>query len=147
MKRIISTTILLLMLGLALPALADDPLPAIESGAADAELGEQNAPLDTPLEQTITTIRQEARAQVDLLAGQLAAAAPGSYQARELEAEITQTKVDAEIAILQAIITDARQAGDGPRMVEAEAALDRLVNPEDYRTPATPVERTVPAGR
>lgn len=147
MKRIIPTTILLLMLGLALPALAEDPLPAIESGAADAELGEQNAPLDTPLEQTIATIRQEARAQIYQLADQLATVSPGSAEAREFEAEITQTKVDAEIAILQAIIADAHHVGDGPRMVEAEAALDRLVNPEDYWTPATPVERTVPSGR
>ena len=147
MKRIMPTTIFLLMLGLALPALAEEPLPATESGAADEELGEQYAPLDTPLEQTIDTIRQEARARVNQLASQLDAASPGSSEMRELEAQITQTKVNTEIVILQAIITDARQAGDDPRVVEAEAALDHLVNPENYRTPVTSAERTVPAGR
>jgi len=147
MKRIIPTTMFLFMLILALPALADDPVPATESGTPDDQLGEVYAPLDTPLEQAVTEIRLEARARVNVLAGQLATAAPGSPEARELEQQITQTKVNTEIAILQAIITDARQVGDGPRVVEGEAALDRLLNPEDYRTPATPVERAVPAGR
>ncbi len=147
MKRIIPTTIFLLMLGLALPALADDPVPALESGVPDDQIGQAYAPLDTPLDQTIAEIRQDSRARANLLAGQLATVVSGSEEARELEQQISQLKLDTEIAIVQAIVTDARQAGDGPRQAEAEEALDRLLHPENYRTPATPVERSVPAGR
>ena len=132
---------------LALPVAAADPPVTPDSGAAiEDPATAPRAPM-TPLEQAINAIRQQAAEQITLLSQQLAEAQQDPARTEELVTQIEQVKFQAEIAVVQVIVEDARAAGDEARLVEAEDLLDRLQNPEKYVTPPNPVERPAPPAR
>lgn len=147
MKRTITLFVILtLSLSFAVSAFAeDDHAVALESGPAATGPVPEIAPVSTTLGLAIQEIRQTAQAQAQELSLRLNQVAPGTPAAEELHRQIRQVKIDSEVAVLDAIIQDALEAGDEARMAEAEAARDRLVNPDQYQTPAIPSNRPAPS--
>ena len=124
---------------------ADDPIVAVDSGPAATNLGPQPATPTSALALTIENIQQEARGRVLELSLKLTDSAQGSTEAEGLQRQIAQVKAEAEIAILDAVIEDARVSGDEVRRIEAETARDRLVDPDQYSTPSIPTARPAPS--
>ena len=147
MKRMIITLALgLFAISLTIPALAiDDPTLPVESGPAPANPDSEFALPVSPLGLAIEAIQLESQVKVRDLGILLTNSTPGSSEAEELQRQISQVKIETEVAILDAIIKDASDAGDETRMVEAQAARDRLVNPEQYVTQAIPSDRPNPS--
>jgi hypothetical protein len=147
MKRLIITLAIgILATTLTIPVLAsDDPNLPVESGPASTNPDSEFALPVSALGVAIEAIQLEAQGKVRDLGLLLSNSAPGSSEAQDLQRQIAQVKVDTEVAILDAIIKDASDAGDEPRMVEAQAARDRLVNPEQYVTQAIPSDRPNPS--
>lgn len=147
MKRLIAIfTIVIATIPLASLALAgDDPAIAVESGPATTDAGPDIQAPTNALAQVIEGIQADTRTKIHDLGLKLAGAVSGSSEAVELQRQIGQVKADAEATILMAIIEDAVSSGDEARRIEAEAALERLLNPDQYRTAATPTERPAPS--
>ena len=143
----------ILALSLAISVLGVGTLPGQEvvpvkdAGTADIESVEiLRAPM-TPLARTIAEIRQATSDQVIDLTARIEQLEPGSPEILEMQSRIWRMKQDAEIAVLRAIVDDARARGDQPKQAEAEEALDRILHPEKYPTPTVRVDRAAPSGR
>ncbi len=109
MKRLI----LILAIGTFATTLAiqvfasDDPTLPVDSGPAPASIDSEFVHPVSPLGQTIESIQQQAQAKLQELNILLTNSTPGSSEAMELQSQAQQVKVDAEVAILDAIIKDA----------------------------------------
>ena len=147
MKRFIPIlAIVILAIPIALLALeGDDPVVPVDSGPATTNPGLQAGAPTTALTRSIDSIQQDGMDRVLALGLKLAKTDPGSPEAGDLQLQISQVKTETEIAILEAVIEDSLVSGDEVRQVEAEAALDRLLHPEQYRTASVPTDRPAPS--
>ena len=147
MKRLIQTLVIVTIATvLTFPVFAsDDPTLPVESGPAPANPGPEFALPVTPLSQAIDAIQLQAQGKVSDLSLRLANTIPGTSEAVALQEQIAQVKFAAEVAILDEVIKNAADSGDEARLLEAQTARDRLLNPEQYRTPATPVDSPTPS--
>ena len=144
MNRLIPVFAVLLVV-LSVPALAtEDPTVAVQSGPAKVEITESVSP-SSALGLAIEGIRREAGTQIQELDAKLQIALSGSAETAELHRLIAKVKADAEIAVLEAIIQNAVETGDQDRLLEAEAALERLQHPERFAVPAVPSDRPAPS--
>ncbi len=147
MRRItILSAMLIIAVSLVFQVIAgDDPVAATDSGPAATDTEPGTVLPTSPLARTILEIRDGAQTKLADLQRQLAAAATGSTANEEVHLRIAQVKQETEIAILRAVIADSRERGDEVQAAEAEDALDRLVNPDQYRSASIPVERPTPS--
>jgi len=150
LRKILVSGSALLLLVLATAAGGEEP--AVTTGAGAVIEGETASDPSvavqrelSPLEQTIAAIRETAEVRVQALADRLALAPAGSDEALAIQAEMRQVKTGTEVAIVQAILADAREKGETDRITEAEQALDQMLHPEKYVVPAVPSERPAPS--
>ncbi len=147
MKTVAIALTFIATITLTLPCLANDPDIDVFDGPQNIPHSTPKALFQTPLQQTISEIKQEAIESVQDLNNELFSAASGSVERKELILQIHITKKNCEIAILQAVAADARDRGDRKTKLEAEHALDQLQHPENYPVETFPSNRPVPNTR